>query len=224
VEKITGIAAAKLRQAARMISQSKRLLCTVLQGVYQSNQGSAAACQVNNLVLIRGTIGKPDCGVIQSNGQPTAQNTRETGCDGEWAGFRNWQNPRHVQDLARVWNVEPEQLPSWAPKTHALQIFRLAETGLIRFLWIVGTNPAVSLPELHRIRSGGFGLLRDLHALFVLAAVHMNNVVLRNAAKELRDNELLNVCNFIAQQIHRQQAWALTQVKEHAADSVVVPS
>ena len=33
-----------------------------------------------------------------------------------------------------------------------MQIFRYAETGSIKFLWIIGTNPAVSLPELHRIR------------------------------------------------------------------------
>ena len=44
----------------------------VLQGVYQSNQATAAACQVNNLHLIRGLIGKPGCGVLQMNGQPTA--------------------------------------------------------------------------------------------------------------------------------------------------------
>src|SRR3569832_2290817 len=34
-----------------------------------------------------------------------------------------------------------------------MQIFRLAEQGSIRFLWTVATNPAMSLPELHRIRS-----------------------------------------------------------------------
>ena len=43
-------------------------------------------------------------------------------------------------------------IPSWAPLTHALQIFRYAEQGSIPFLWIAGTNPAVSLPDLVRIR------------------------------------------------------------------------
>jgi anaerobic selenocysteine-containing dehydrogenase len=152
VQDITGIPAAQLRDAARVIGSAERLLCTVLQGFYQAHEATASACQVNNLVLIRGMIGKPGCGVIQSNGQPTAQNTRETGCDGELPAFRNWQNPRHVADLARVWNVEPHTIPHWAPSTHAMQIFRLAELGSIRFLWIVCTNPAVSLPELHRIR------------------------------------------------------------------------
>lgn len=152
VESITGIPPDRLREAATVLGSAERLVCTVLQGFYQANEATAAACQVNNLVLIRGMIGKPGCGVIQSNGQPTAQNTRETGCDGDFPGFRNWQNPRHVADLARVWNVEPRAIPAWGPPTHAMQIFRLAEEGSIRFLWIVGTNPAVSLPELHRVR------------------------------------------------------------------------
>jgi ferredoxin-nitrate reductase len=163
VEEITGIPAAQLRQAAQVIGTAKRLVCTVLQGFYQANEATAAACQVNNLVLLRGMIGKPGCGVIQSNGQPTAQNTRETGCDGDYPGFRNWQNPKHIEDLARVWNVDPMTIPAWGPSTHAMQIFRLAETGAIKFLWIVGTNPAVSLPELHRIRR-----ILEREALFVV--------------------------------------------------------
>ena len=87
------------------------------------------------------------------NGQPTAQNTRETGCNGDLPAFRNWQNEEHVAELAALWNVEPLQIPHWGPPTHAMEIFRYAEQGSIEFLWVSGTNPAVSLPELQRIRS-----------------------------------------------------------------------
>ena len=44
-------------------------------------------------------------------------------------------------------------IPHWAPPTHAMQIWRYAEQGSIKLLWISGTNPAISLPELARIRS-----------------------------------------------------------------------
>jgi len=98
-------------------------------------------------------IGKPGCTVLQLNGQPTAQNTRETGANGDLTAMRNWQNPAHVADLAALWNVEQSKIPSWGPPTHAMQIMRYAETGSIRFLWIIGTNPAVSLPQLERIRT-----------------------------------------------------------------------
>jgi anaerobic selenocysteine-containing dehydrogenase len=142
----------RLRAAAAILGGAGRLVSTVLQGVYQSNQATAAAVQVNNLHLIRGMIGKPGATVFQMNGQPTAQNTRECGANGELVAFRNWQNPEHVAAFARVLNVHPASIPAWAPPTPAMQIFRYVETGSIRFLWIIGTNPAVSLPELHRIR------------------------------------------------------------------------
>jgi anaerobic selenocysteine-containing dehydrogenase len=153
VAEICGVPAEDIRAAARIVGTAGRLVSTCLQGVYQSHQATASACQVNNITLLRGMIGKPGCSVFQLNGQPTAQNTRETGADGDLAGMRNWQNPEHVAELARCWNVDPLAIPTWAPPTHAMQIFRLAEEGSIRFLWVVATNPAVSLPELHRIRS-----------------------------------------------------------------------
>ncbi|SHF14603.1 molybdopterin oxidoreductase family protein [Streptoalloteichus hindustanus] len=153
VAEICGVPAEDIRAAARILGSADRLVSTCLQGVYQSHQATASACQVNNINLLRGMIGEPGRTVFQMNGQPTAQNTRETGANGDMTALRNWQNPDHVADLARIWNVDPLQIPTWAPPTHVMQIFRHAETGSIRFLWIVGTNPAVSLPELHRIRS-----------------------------------------------------------------------
>ena len=150
---ICDVPATGIREAAELLGTADRLLSTVLQGVYQSHQATAAAVQINNLHLIRGMLGRPGAGVLQMNGQPTAQNTRECGADGDLPGFRNWQNDAHVDELAAVWNVEPTTIPHYAPPTHAMQMFRYAEQGSLRMLWITGTNPAVSLPELSRIRS-----------------------------------------------------------------------
>jgi ferredoxin-nitrate reductase len=153
VAELCEVPAGQVREAARILGTGKRLLSTVLQGVYQSMSATAAACQVNNLNLVRGMIGRPGCGIYQMNGQPTAQNTRETGADGDLPGFRNWDNEAHIRELAELWNVDPIVIPHWAPPTHAMQIWRYAEQGSIGLLWISATNPAVSLPELHRIRS-----------------------------------------------------------------------
>ena len=152
VAEVTGVPVDRLRAAAAILGEARSLVSTVLQGVYQSMQGTAAACQVNNLHLIRGMIGRPGCGLYQMNGQPTAQNTRECGADGDLPAFRNWDNPDHIAELARLWNVDAAVIPHWAPPTHAMQIFRYAESGSIKLLWISATNPAVSLPELHRAR------------------------------------------------------------------------
>jgi anaerobic selenocysteine-containing dehydrogenase len=147
------VPAEQIREAARVIGQAERLLSTVLQGFYQSHQATAAAVQVNNVHLVRGMLGRPGCGILQMNGQPTAENTREAGADGDLPGFRNWSNDEHIADLARIWNVEPADIPHYAPPTHVMQQLRYLEEGSLRMFWVIATNPAVSLPELARIRS-----------------------------------------------------------------------
>ena len=149
---ICGVDADDLRQAVRIFGESECVLSTVLQGFYQSHQATAAAVAVNNLHLLRGMIGRPGAGILQMNGQPTAQNNRECGADGDLPGFRNWDNTQHVQELADLWNVDPMAIPHWAPPTNAMQIFGYAQDGSIGFLWISATNPAVSMPESARIR------------------------------------------------------------------------
>jgi anaerobic selenocysteine-containing dehydrogenase len=153
VAEICRVPAADIRRAAEIFGTSQRVLSTVLQGFYQSHQATAASCQVNNLHLLRGLIGKPGSGILQMNGQPTAENTRECGADGDLPGFRNWANPAHVDELAKLWNVDPRVIPHSAPPTHAMQLWRYVEEGSIDFLWISATNPAVSMPELARIRA-----------------------------------------------------------------------
>jgi anaerobic selenocysteine-containing dehydrogenase len=150
---ICEIDAGDIVAAAEIVGTCERLLSTALQGVYQSHQSTASACQINNLHLLRGMLGRPGCAVLQMNGQPTAQNARECGTAGDLPGFRNWQNKDHVAQLADLWNVDAAVIPSWAPPTHAMEIFRYAEQGSIELLWIIATNPAVSLPDLGRIRS-----------------------------------------------------------------------
>lgn len=153
----------QIRVAAQLLGTADRLLSTVLQGFYQSHQATAAAVQVNNVNLVRGMVGRPGCGILQMNGQPTAENTREAGADGDLPGFRNWSNDAHISDLARVWNVDPTRIPHYAPPTHVMQMMRYAEQGSLRMLWVSGTNPAVSLPELARIRQ-----VLSQHRLFLV--------------------------------------------------------
>ena len=52
-----------------------------------------------------------------------------------------------------MWNIDPMAIPHYTAPTHAMQMMRYVEDGSLRLLWVSGTNPAVSLPELRRIRS-----------------------------------------------------------------------
>jgi anaerobic selenocysteine-containing dehydrogenase len=174
----------RLEAAAEIVGTCDRLLSTVLQGFYQANQATAAACQVNNVHLLRGMLGRPGAGVLQMNGQPTAQNTRETGADGDLPGMRNWDNRSHIRELAALWNVDEMTIPHWAPPTAAMQIFRYAEQGSIELLWISGTNAAVSLPQLERIRRilARQDLLVVVQDLFLTETAQLADVVLPAAA------------------------------------------
>jgi anaerobic selenocysteine-containing dehydrogenase len=170
VEKITGVAVEQLEEAARIIGTSRSLLSTALQGVYQSNQATASACQINNINLLRGLIGKPGSGIFQMNGQPTAQNNRKTGCNGESCGLRNHQNPSHMAELTRLWNIDPIKVPHWNEPTHIMNLLNYMEAGTVKMFWINGTNPLVSLPNLPRIRK----ILTQPDLFVVCQDIYMN--------------------------------------------------
>jgi anaerobic selenocysteine-containing dehydrogenase len=169
-----------VRKAARIFGTSTNVLSTVLQGFYQSHQATASSVAVHNLHLLRGLIGKVGSGILQMNGQPTAQNNRECGADGDLPGFRNFDNEQHVRELAELWNVDPLVIPHWAPPTHAMQIMSYAEEGSIGLLWISATNPAVSMPESARIRRilGGDQCFVIVQDLFMTETAQLADVVL----------------------------------------------
>jgi anaerobic selenocysteine-containing dehydrogenase len=195
VERLCGVPADDLRRAARIFGESDAVLSTVLQGFYQSHQATASSVAVNNLHLLRGLIGRPGAGVLQMNGQPTAQNNRECGADGDLTGFRNWDNPAHVQELADLWNVDPLTIPHWAPPTHAMQIFNYAEHGSVELLWISATNPAVSMPESARIRTilGGDQCFVVVQDLFLTETAQLADVVLPAAGWGEKTGTFTNV-------------------------------
>jgi anaerobic selenocysteine-containing dehydrogenase len=195
VARICGVPADDVRRAARIFGESDAVLSTVLQGFYQSHQATAASVAVHNLHLLRGMIGRPGCGVLQMNGQPTAQNNRECGADGDLPGFRNWDNAEHVQQLADAWNVDAMTIPHWAPPTHAMQIMSYAETGSIGFLWISATNPAVSMPESARIRRilGGDQCFVVVQDLFLTETAELADVVLPAAGWGEKTGTFTNV-------------------------------
>jgi predicted molibdopterin-dependent oxidoreductase YjgC len=74
------------------------------------------------------------------------------------------------------------------------------------------------------VRAGSYGVLRDLHALYVMASeIHVALTIVMQASKELRDEELLDVCVWMDEQNKRQQAWLVTQIEHRAPHTLVVP-
>jgi ferredoxin-nitrate reductase len=149
VAEICGIAASDLERAAQWIGKTDRFVSTVLQGFYQSVEATAASSLVNTIHLLRGAIGRPGAGPLPMAGQPSAMSNREAGADGSYPAYRNPQNSAHMKELCELWNLDFNKFHPEAPKD-ILTMLEVAERGEIEFLWVIGTNPVVSLPDQNR--------------------------------------------------------------------------
>ncbi|MFI9570909.1 molybdopterin oxidoreductase family protein [Microbispora rosea] len=146
---ICAVPVARIEQAAEILGAAERLVSTVGPAFLGSNQATAAACQVNNVHLLRGMLGRPGAGLFQLGGPGC--DALEAGSAADLPGLRNWADPGHVRELADLWNVDPAVIPHWGPATHATQILRYAEEGSIGLLWITASDPAATMPGLDRI-------------------------------------------------------------------------
>ncbi|MEE3716918.1 nitrate reductase [Tumidithrix elongata RA019] len=152
VAKHCGITTEALEIAARYWANATNVLSLWSMGVNQSTQGTAKVESIVNLHLMTGQIGKPGAGPFSLTGQPNAMGGREAGGLAHLLpGYRSVLNPDHRAELEAFW-----QLPSGRISPHvgrvAGDIVRGLETGEVQLLWIAATNPAVSLPDLVRLK------------------------------------------------------------------------
>jgi anaerobic selenocysteine-containing dehydrogenase len=160
VADICDIPQSHLEQAAEWIGTTPRFVSTVLQGFYQSVEATASSSLVNSVHLITGAIGKPGAGPLLMAGQPSAMCNREAGAGGSYPAYRNPHNEAQMRDLAECWNLDFNQFRHEVPND-IISMMEAAERGEIEFMWVVGTNPLVSLPDQNRSR-------RILEKLFVV--------------------------------------------------------
>ena len=148
-----GITERELETAARYWSESERVLSMWTMGVNQSSEGTAKVRTLINLHLMTGQIGKPGCGPFSLTGQPNAKGGRESGglCH-ILPGYRSVKNPQHRAEVEAFWGLPPGQIAPY-PGRSAWDIITGLETGEVKVLWIVATNPAVSMPDLERTKA-----------------------------------------------------------------------
>lgn len=149
-EPITGIPAERIRQVARLFGRAKTAMCIWTMGINQSTHGTDGVNGITNLCLITGNIGKPGGTALSITGQCNAMGTREfSSCSGLPA-YRQLENPEHRSEIARRWGVEEAFFP---PKRgrQMTDIFPAIESGEIKALWLIATNPMTSMPNTHRV-------------------------------------------------------------------------
>ncbi len=149
--KICGIDEDTIRNVARLFARAGAAMSIWTMGINQSTHGTDGVCAINNLSLITGNIGKPGGTSLSITGQCNAMGTREwSSCSG-LPGYRQLENQDHREEVARVWNVDPDFFPA-RRGLFQTDIFPAIETGQIKALWIVATNPLTSMPNTARIR------------------------------------------------------------------------
>ncbi|MBA5249971.1 Assimilatory nitrate reductase large subunit [hydrothermal vent metagenome] len=149
--KVCGIDEDTIRVVARIFAKAGAAMQIWTMGINQSTHGSDGVVGINNLALITGNIGKPGGTSLSITGQCNAMGTREwSSCSG-LPNHRYLENKNDRKEIADFWNIDVDFLPK---KRGMFQtdIYHAIETGEIKGLWLIATNPLSSLPNTARVR------------------------------------------------------------------------
>ncbi|ANH83632.1 NAD(P)H-nitrite reductase [Niabella ginsenosidivorans] len=147
---ICGVAETDILQAARYINKAKGFMTMWTMGLNQSVIGVNKNLSLINLNLITGHIGKPGSGPLSLTGQPNAMGGREVGgLSNLLPAHRNLSKEQHRREVEDFWGIAPGTI-SPRPGLTATEMFEALEDGRLKAIWILCTNPLISLPDVRR--------------------------------------------------------------------------
>ena len=143
------IAPALLEQFYKLFAATPRTVTMFSQGINQSIRGTDQVNAIINVHLACRRIGKPGAAPFSITGQPNAMGGREVGGLASTLAAHMDFAPDNVERVGRFWAA-----PNMAtkPGLKAVDLFRAINEGRIKALWVMATNPAVSLPDAGRVR------------------------------------------------------------------------
>jgi ferredoxin-nitrate reductase len=147
--KLVGISVDDIKLAADIIGKAKGFISLWAMGLNQSAIGVDKNTSLLNLSLLTGHVGKPGSGPFSLTGQPNAMGGREVGGMANLlAVHKELNNPVHRKEVADFWGVDSV---SEKPGLTATEMFEALESGKMKAIWIICTNPLVSLPDSRRV-------------------------------------------------------------------------
>jgi assimilatory nitrate reductase catalytic subunit len=153
--RIAGLKESEVAQFFKLFAKTERVVTCYSQGVNQSTQGTDKVNAIINVHLATGRVGRAGMGPFSLTGQPNAMGGREVG------GLAN-QLAAHMgfastdRDRVRRFWAAPNLVEAEGLK--AVDMFDAIERGAIKALWVMGTNPAVSMPRAGAVRAALHGL------------------------------------------------------------------
>ena len=164
VSAVTGLNEEQIFAVARLYGRARAAFVGWTMGVNHSTQGSDTVAAINNLALITGNIGRSGAAPFSITGQCNAMGTREAGFTASLPGYRKFDSPVDREDLARLWNVPVDRIPTARGLAYP-DMIEAAVQGRIKALWFIATNPAVSFPNYklleHALRNVEFLVVQD---------------------------------------------------------------
>lgn len=143
--------ATEVEQVYRLFARNDRTLTLFSQGVNQSSSGVDKVNSIINCHLFTGRIGRPGMGPFSLTGQPNAMGGREVGgLSNQLAAHMELGDAAARQRVQRFW-----QAPKMAdrPGLMAVDLFDAITRGEVKAVWIMATNPVVSLPDADKVRA-----------------------------------------------------------------------
>ncbi|MEZ5505603.1 MAG: molybdopterin-dependent oxidoreductase [Gammaproteobacteria bacterium] len=130
-------------------TSTDRTVTCFSQGVNQSSSGTDKVNAIINCHLATGRIGKPGASPFSLTGQPNAMGGREVGGLANQLAAHMDFTPEAIDRVQRFW-----QAPKMAsqPGLKAVDLFNAVEQGKIKAIWIMGTNPVVSMPNADQVK------------------------------------------------------------------------
>ncbi len=144
-----GLNEVDLRAFYQWFLTTPRTVTLFCQGINQSNQGTDKGNSIINAHLLTGRVGKPGASPFSMTGQPNAMGGREVGGLATQLAAHMGFNDESCDRVQRFW-----QSPVIArqPGHKAVDLFQAVHDGRIRALWVIATNPAISLPDSAKVR------------------------------------------------------------------------
>lgn len=190
---ICGVPSADIALAAEWIGRSKGFLSFWTMGLNQSVIGVNKNLSLINLHLITGKIGRPGNGPFSLTGQPNAMGGRETGgLANILPGHREVVNAEHREEIEKFWNTSVRIADK--PGLTATEMFEALADDKLKAIWIINTNPLVSMPDMNTVESAlkksRFVVVQDVSNR--ADTVHFADVVLPAAAWLEKDGSMTN--------------------------------
>ena len=151
VERLTGVSVASQLRAVQLLAAAERSMLLSGRGAEQQSKGTDTVSALINLMLALGKVGKPASGYGCLTGQGNGQGGREHGQKADQLpGYRSIEDPEHRAAIARVWGIEPSELPGKGKSAYEL-LDSLGPDGGVRALLVFGSNVAVASPHARNI-------------------------------------------------------------------------